>query len=64
LSHAPHSEDPEDLAPEMPSKELIETKGLPRSRSNQFLSLASPTRGDHATYTNHDPHFAAALAGR
>ncbi len=45
LSHAPHSENTEDFPPELPSQEPVGVQGLlPRSRSNQFLSLVSATR--------------------
>src|SRR6202142_4654403 len=44
LSHAPHSQNAEDFATDLPSQEHVGAHGLPLSRSNQFLSLVSATR--------------------
>src|SRR6202142_4333438 len=45
LSHAPHSQDAEDFATNLPSQEHVGAqRPLPRSRSNQFLSFMSATR--------------------
>ena len=44
LSHAPHSQNAEDFAADLPSQEHVGAHGLPRSGSNQFLSFVSSTR--------------------
>src|SRR5580700_5014607 len=44
LSHAPHSENAEDLAANLPSQEHVGTQGLPRSCSHQFLGFVRTTR--------------------
>src|SRR5580698_10861113 len=41
LSHAPHSQNTEDFATDLPSQEHVGAQGFPRSGSHQLLSFVS-----------------------
>jgi NADPH-dependent curcumin reductase CurA len=51
LSHAPHSQNAEDFATDLPSQEQVGVQGLPRSRSNQFLSLENAVAAFRRLFT-------------
>src|ERR1700691_66023 len=44
LSHAPHSQNAEDFATDLPSQKHVGAQGSPGSGSNQLLSFVSSTR--------------------